>query len=143
MNAFSDINIDRPNVTIHVRLSEFNGRFDDAQMWLDNAVMNSMLPFMPKRTGSMVQRTRARSTAMMGTGEVCAAVPPYGRFQYGGLVMIDPVTGSPWARKNAVKALTDRPLHYSQPGAMPKWFEPAKARDLQMWIDGVEERLTE
>ena len=143
MNTISDIDIDEKSISIHVRLSEFNTRLDDAQMWLDNAVMNSMLPFMPKRTGSMVQRTRARSTAMMGTGEVCAAVAPYGRFQYGGLVMVDPVTGSPWARKNAVKVLTDRPLRYSQPNAQPKWFGAANAKDKKMWIDGVAERLTE
>ena len=143
MNTISDIDIDEKSISIHMRLSEFNTRLDDAQMWLDNAVMNSMLPFMPKRTGSMVQRTRARSTAMMGTGEVCAAVAPYGRFQYGGLVMVDPVTGSPWARKNAVKVLTGRPLHYSQPNAQPKWFDAAKARDAQTWINGVAERLTE
>lgn len=141
MNSFSDININTANITVNIRLSEFNERFNDAQTWLDTAIMNSMLPFMPKRTGSLVQRTRSISTGMAGTGQICAAASPYGRYQYYGVVMVDPVTGSPWAT-HTPKQVTGRPLKYSQPNATPKWFETAKAKDLGVWTQGVAERLS-
>lgn len=41
---------------------------------------------------------------------------PYARYQYYGYVMVDPDTGSPWARKGVKKVLTDRPIQYGNGG---------------------------
>ena len=36
---------------------------------------------------------------------------------------------------------TDRPLKYSDPQAVPQWFEHAKRQNKQFWIDGVKEKI--
>ena len=99
--------------------------------------MNDMVPYMPHRDGTFVNLTRMRSSALQGTGKVVAGAPPQGRFLYEGKVMVDPVTGSPWARKGAKKVVTERPLTYSNPQATPHWFDTAKDAHGKSWIKGV------
>lgn len=127
-------------IHVNLDLTRFDEQLQRAQYYLDSQVMNDMVPFMPMQTGTLINNTRARSAAMAGTGKVCAAAPPYGRFQYMGKVMIDPVTGSPWARKGAKKIVTDRPLTYSNPRAVPFWFDEAKKTSSAKWIKGVKQR---
>lgn len=104
-----------------------------AQWRLDNQIMQDMIPFMPQQTGTFINVTQAQSSAMAGTGKVCAGAPPMGRFLYEGKVMIDPLTGSAWARAGAKKIVTDKPLTYANPMATPHWFETAKALHLKDW----------
>lgn len=125
------------DITVDVSLNRFEKQFQDAQYYLDGEVMNDMVPYMPHRDGIFVNLTRMRSAALQGTGKVIAGAPPQGRFLYGGKVMVDPVTGSPWARKGAKKVVTDRPLTYSNPKATPHWFDTAKEKHGQSWIKGV------
>lgn len=116
------------------RLKE-NGQ--KAQYWLDSQVMTDMMPLMPMDTGTFINATLFQSQALAGTGTVIAGIGPMGRFLYEGLVMVDPVTGSPFARPGAKKVVTDRPLTYSRPGAVSHWFDEAKAIHLQDWIRGI------
>lgn len=125
------------DITVDVSLNRFEKQFQDAQYYLDGEVMNDMVPYMPHRDGIFVNLTRMRSAALQGTGKVIAGAPPQGRFLYEGKVMVDPVTGSPWARKGAKKVVTDRPLTYSNPKATPHWFDTAKEKHGQSWIKGV------
>lgn len=137
---FKDINVTGRHVRIKVDMSRFEKNFQDAQKWLDNQVMTSMLPFMPRVTGTFIDNTRAKSISLAGSGIVCAGYKPHGQFLYGGKVMVDPVTGSAWARKDAGKVLTNKPLTYSNPQATPQWFETAKRRDGDMWVREVKKR---
>lgn len=137
MDNFPDYHISQDGVTIRVSMKRPNANLAKAQIWLEQQVMNDMLPVMPFLTGSLQQRTRAMNTIMLGSGKVWAAAPPYGRFLYGGKVMVDPVTGSPWARKGAKKALTDRNLTFSRPGATARWFEAVKPARLPRWKAGA------
>lgn len=125
------------DITLDVSLNRFEKQFQDAQYYLDGEVMNDMVPYMPHRDGIFVNLTRMRSAALQGTGKVIAGAPPQGRFLYEGKVMVDPVTGSPWARKGAKKVVTDRPLTYSNPKVTPHWFDTAKEKHGQSWIKGV------
>lgn len=111
----------------------FEERLKRAQYLLDIQVMIDMEHRMPRQTGQFIQLTKARSVAYAGTGKVIAGAPPFGRFLYYGKVMVDPVTGSPWARKGTKKILTDRDLKFWYPGAVPHWFEAAKAERIQDW----------
>lgn len=111
----------------------FEERLKRAQYLLDVQVMIDMEHRMPRQTGQFIQLTKARSVAHAGTGKVIAGAPPFGHFLYVGKVMVDPVTGSPWARKGTRKILTDRDLKFWYPGAVPHWFEAAKAERLQDW----------
>ena len=135
--SFSIVNGD---VQIKVDLSRFERQFRDAQEKLDMAIMESMIPFMPKQTGNFIDRTIIMSTALAGTGIVVAAAPPMGRFLYEGLVMVDPVTGSAWAREAAEKVVTSKAIDYFK-GANPQvtdhWFDAAKKADLKDWVSLV------
>ena len=62
-----------------------------------------------------------------------------GRFLYEGKVMVDPVTGSPWAREGAKKVVTERSLTYSNPKATPHWFDTAKDAHGKTWVKGVKQ----
>lgn len=109
-------------------------RLNRAQYLLDVQVMIDMEHRMPRQTGQFIQLTKARSVTYAGTGKVIAGAPPFGHFLYTGKVMIDPVTGSTWARRGTKKIYTDRDLKFWYPGATPHWFEAAKAERLQDWI---------
>ena len=125
------------DIKVDVKLDRFEKQFQEAQYYLDGQVMNDMVPYMPHRDGIFVNLTRMRSAALQGTGKVVAGAPPQGRFLYEGKVMIDPVTGSPWARKGAKKVVTERPLTYSNPKATPHWFDTAKDAHGKAWVKGV------
>lgn len=134
---FKDISVVKGDTKVNIKLDRFSDQFQRAQYWLDSQVMNDMVPLMPHVSGMFVNLTRARSAALAGSGQVVAAAPPYGRFLYYGKVMVDPETGSPFARKDVKKIVTDRPLKYSNPNAVPEWFEEAKKRHLSQWVEGV------
>lgn len=87
-------------------------------------------PFVPMRTGSLNQRTEVKENTVVYPG-------PYARFLYYGKVMVDPETGSPWARKGKTKVVTDRDLVFTtdfHPQAGPFWFERSKAQNLPKWL---------
>lgn len=134
---FPGFSIVSGDIKADVSLNRFEEQFQEAQFWLDGQVMNDMVPYMPHRDGTFINLTRMRSAALQGTGKVVAGAPPQGRFLYEGKVMVDPVTGSPWARKGAKKVVTERPLTYSNPKATPHWFDTAKENHGKSWIKGV------
>lgn len=130
-------NYSKPNVEMRINLSRFERQYEDAQFALDNMVMTSMQPYMPHRTGTFINVTKAMSAAIAGSGTVVAAAPPMGRFLYEGKVMVDPETNSPWARPGAKKVVTDRELKYSNPKATPHWFDTAKKNHGKSWVKEV------
>lgn len=134
---FPGFSIVSGDINADVSLNRFEKQFQEAQFWLDGQVMTDMVPYMPHRDGAFVNLTRMRSAALQGTGKVVAGAPPQGRFLYEGKVMVDPVTGSPWARKGAKKVVTERPLTYSNPKATPHWFDTAKETHGKAWVKGV------
>ena len=125
------------DVSVEVDLKRFEKQFTDAQFKLDSAVMTDMIPYMPRVTGTFINVTKAMSAAIAGSGEVVAAAPPYGRFLYNGKVMVDPVTGSPYARKGAKKKVTNKDIKYTNPKATPRWFETAKQKHGDDWIKQI------
>lgn len=137
MKHFEHFSIQDGNIKIDINMDRFNKQFEQAQYQLDTSVMTCMIPYMPRNTDTFINLTKARSAALAGTGEVCAAAPPYGRFLYMGKVMVDPETGSAWARKGATKVVTEKNLTYSNPQATPKWFETAKAKYCKQWVEMV------
>lgn len=128
------------NIKADITMRRFERNFESAQYLLDSNVMSSMVPFMPMRDGVFINATKSASAAMAGSGYVCAAAPPFGRFLYEGKVMVDPLTGSPWAREGAKKIVTDRPLDYDKtrhPYVTDHWFNAAKSKDGKKWVRRV------
>lgn len=134
---FPGFSLVQGDITVDVSLNRFEKQFQEAQYYLDSQIMNDMVPYMPHRDGNFVNVTRLQSAALAGSGKVVAAAPPMGRFLYEGKVMVDPVTGSPWARKGAKKVVTERPLTYGNPKATPYWFDTAKDAHGKSWVKGV------
>lgn len=137
IHHFKGVSFVDGDIRVKIKLDRFSKQFNEAQYQLDGMVMTSMVPYMPHVTGSFVNLTRAQSAALQGSGEVCAAAAPMGRFLYHGKVMIDPITKSPWARPGAKKIVTERDLTYSNPKAVPFWFDKAKEVDGGKWIKRV------
>lgn len=134
----------RAHIDMKVDFDRMETKAEKTQYLLDSRVMEDMIPYMPMRDGLFIATTRAMSQAIAGSGRVVAGAPPFGRFQYEGKVMVDPLTGSPWARKGAKKVVTKRPLKYStaaHPQAQKRWFDVAKKKHLDEWIDLVNKQL--
>lgn len=127
-------------IELDVDLSRFEKQYGKAQYALDSAVMTSMVPYMPMRTGTFVNVTKAMSAAIAGSGTVVAAAPPMGRFLYEGKVMVGERSRSPWANKAEKKVVTEQDLDYFK-GAHPKvtahWFDTAKQNHGKSWVKAV------
>lgn len=108
---------------------------DKAEHVLAIQVEADTVPYVPALTGSLTQRTRAIGKTVVYPG-------PYARYLYYGKLMVDPDTGSPWAKKGATKVLTDRNLVFSQamypnamhPNAQAHWCEASKAQNIEKWV---------
>lgn len=144
------ISLVRGDIKVELDLSRFDGNFEKAQYWLDSQIMTDMVPLMPHRDGVFINRTRTISATIAGSGEVVAAAPPYGRYLYYGKVMVDAQTGRPafyiedvgWRHHKGAKLVaTNRPLQYSNPSAVPEWFEAAKKTHVTEWVKGAQERV--
>lgn len=129
---FPDISIVDGHVRVFIHLDRFSDPFIRAQQWLGDRVLEDCKPLMPLLTGGLQQRSHTENN-----GRRVVFPGPSGRFLYMGKVMVDPDTGSPWARRGVKKVVTNRPLHYSRPGATSHWFDAAKARNGEYWVEGV------
>lgn len=137
------------DMKVNLNMSRFSRQYQEAQYLLDGMVMDSMVPFMPMITGDFINRTRVESTSLQGTGKVCAAAAPYGRFLYEGKTMVDESTGSPYARRGAKKVLVSQysgktnakeNLQYTKSPhtqVQAEWFDAAKRQYGSTWIRKV------
>lgn len=86
-------------------------------------------PFVPALTGSLSNRTQVKGDTIIYPG-------PYARFLYYGKLMVDPNTGSSWAKEGETKVVTDKDLVFSQAmhtNAQSHWFEASKAVNMEKW----------
>ena len=89
IHHFKGFSVVDGDMKIKLNMDRFSRQYQEAQYLLDGMVMDSMVPFMPMITGNFINRTRVESTSLQGTGKVCAAAAPYGRFLYEGKGMVD------------------------------------------------------
>lgn len=134
IHHFKDFSIKRSGVEIELDMGTTEENFNRAQFELDSAVMTSMEKLMPMNTGSLIDRTKAESAALAGSGKVIAAVGPYGRFLYMGKVMVGERSKSAWAKKGEKKIVTANRLTFERAAARPKWFDYAKSQYGEMWV---------
>lgn len=110
-------------MSANIRLSVFGGRFEKAQLWLDREIMNDMRPLVPYRTGIFLKKIEANNRVFAGTGRVVTAVPPQGKWLYGGVTK------------------SGKPIHYTNPLSVPQWGAVVVQRNLGKYKAGVKERL--
>lgn len=148
------ISISNKDVRVDVKFYRFAKQFHDAQFILDTDVMTSMIPLMPSNDGNFKKLTKLQSDSLAGSGLVVAAAKPQGRFLYYGKKMVDSVTGKGprkipngpndfvWRYKKGAELIaTNENLNLTRgnPSAVPRWFETAKQRDLDKWVNNVKE----
>ena len=100
---FDDITMKNRYLYCKIALSRYNPKFEEAQKWLDQTVMQKMIPMIPYRTGAFLGRILEANAGQYGTGRIKAAVPPQGRYLYGGV------------------SRSGKPLHYTNPKSVPFW----------------------
>ena len=87
-------------------------------------------PYVPALTGDLDRRTRVDGKNIIYPG-------PQSRYLYYGKLMVDPETGSSYAKKGNTKVLTDKDLVFTQSmhaQAQSHWFEASKSENLEKWI---------
>ena len=104
MFHFPNISIVEADIKVNVNLDRFEKQFQDAQLWLDEQVWTGTKKYIPQRDGILINTTNTQNESLKGSGKVYAGYGPYARFLYMGKVMVDPETGSPWARPKAKKS---------------------------------------
>lgn len=146
---FDGVSVVDGDIRVNIDFSRYEVGFAKAQAWIGEQVLQDCRALMPLSTGGLQQRSHTdnskhlRDESQTKNGGRQVVFPgPYARFQYGGLVMVDPDTNSPWAKPGAKKVLTDRHLQYSRPEAVSHWFDEAKARNGEYWIKKVKEIAT-
>nr|DAQ79806.1 MAG TPA: Minor capsid protein [Caudoviricetes sp.] len=136
-------------VRVKVDLGSLEQRMHEAQQWLGDRVLEDCRACMPHQTGDLQQRSKTEDG-----GKRVVFPGPYARYLYHGKVMVDkdtkkgprkiPTEAGGYVlrfRKGAKLVATDRPLKYSNPQAVPEWFEHAKRQYGQFWIEGVAEKI--
>lgn len=114
------------NVKTDLDFGKYESRVERAQEILTNEVLKDTRQFVPFLNGVLANTAQAsRNTITYST--------PYARFLWQGLVMVDPETGSPWARPGATKVVTGKNLVFSNGKARAKWIEPSKAANMATW----------
>lgn len=150
MSSFIRFSCSADGLHAVVDIQAFNTRVREAQQWLGDRVLEDCKACMPLgsgNTGGLQQRSHTEDD-----GKRVVFPGPYARYLYYGKVMVDRETGKgprkiPMSsgdyilrfRKGAKLIATNRPLKYSDPQAVPEWFEHAKRQYEQFWIDGVNE----
>ena len=123
---YKDVSYVKGRVQVNLRFSKYGPRFAKAQEWLGQQVLADSKLYMPLKTGSLQQRSYVTDG-----GRQVVFPGPYARYLYMGKVMVDPETGSPWARKGAVKVVADRDLRFAT--GVPRWAEVAQNEHGKEW----------
>ena len=149
MSDFPKITYDSGGVHVRLDLRGYAERHRKAQQWLGDRVLEDCRACMPHLTGGLQQRSHTEDD-----GRKVIFPGPTAGYLYRGKVMVDSITGKgprkiPTGpgeyilrfRKGAKLVPTTRNLNYSNPQAVPEWFEHAKKQNKQFWIEGSAEIL--
>ena len=118
----------RFDVKVEINDAKLKARVDRANEILANEAMKDTDKFVPKLTGTLSGGARVSDGQIVYPG-------PYARYLYHGKLMVDPETGSSYARKGSTKTLTGKSINVakSNPMAQPEWFEVSKGLNLGKW----------
>lgn len=118
----------RFDVKVEINDAKLKARVGHANEILANEALKDTDKFVPKLTGTLSGGARVAGDTIIYPG-------PYAQYLYHGKLMVDPETGSSYARKGSTKTLTGKPLNVakSNPMAQPEWFEVSKGMNLEKW----------
>lgn len=115
---------------------EFEASFNRARRMVKSEIVKDSAKFTPMRDGTLKRSVIPSSTR---DDQYLIWNTPYAKFLYKGLVMVDPLTGSPYARKGARKILKvpHKNLKFykgANSRAGSEWFNKAKEMNLNKWL---------
>lgn len=90
-------------------------------------------PFVPALGSALANTTKVDGGKIIYGGRGA----PYARYLYYGKLMVDPTTGSPYAKHGVTKVLTNRDLVFNKTvhgDAQDHWFEASKSMNLDKWL---------
>ena len=123
---------------------------DHAQDVLDAAVLDDMLRYVPKDTGTLQSEIVTINALERGRVIIYPPNSEYAHYQHEGVVYEDPVLkaagfyidGVGWrSRKGVKKVRTTRKLKYSQPDAKSNWGRYAISHHKKEWLKKVKKAL--
>lgn len=114
--------------------ASWSGTFHKAQVFVDSEVIRLSEPLVPKRDKVLIRSATVHT--QLGSGTVIYRTP-YARYQYYGKLMVDPETGSSWARAGVTKVLTNRDLGHAEPPRGAFWFETMKEKHKKDILEGA------
>lgn len=133
------INTTVGSVNIKIDTKRIDKNLRNAQAALNTAIRDDCEPLVPHLNGGL------RGSFRFGNGDIHSGfvewTAPYSHFQYVGFVRTDE-RGRVFVGKEEEKpVLTNRPLHYGEPGATSEWFEVAKKNNLEKWKKIVKDEV--
>lgn len=117
------VSMDRNAVKMRIQ-----GASERAVAEVSKQVLADCNEFCPKDYGVLINSSEIHSNFKKG---LLVWSTPYARYLYYGVLMVDSVTGSPWARKGSTKVLTDTPLQYANGCSL--WCEKARETYNEDW----------
>ena len=123
----------RYSLAIDIPDDVLDGRIKKANAWLQEEIIKDTDQFVPALTGAL-------STNVHRDGNAIVYAMPYARYLYYGKLMIDPETGSSYARKGSKNLIFNKSMH---PQATSHWFEVSKAVNEEKWEQGVKKILAD
>lgn len=106
-------------------------------------ILSDCNKYCPEDTGTLIDGSASGSTVIGGEQPAMALYwpPPYARYLYYGMLMVDPDTLSPYAQKNSSKILTNTSLTYTKPEACKLWCEKAREVYGEEWRELLEKSM--
>ena len=120
----------RVNVRVDIDPSQVERNAERAQEILAVRAMHDTDQFVPAKTGLLTNMSRVEN------GKQIVYLGPYAQYLYHGKLMVDPGTGSSYAKKGSTKTLTGKDLVFSKAmhgKAQSEWFEASKSLNLDKW----------
>ena len=102
--AMKDIVLKEDSIKAKVGLFRWNKKFDEAQIWLEKAILEKAKPIIPYKTGVFLGQIMEAHGGREGSGRVIMSAPPQGHYLYKG-----------------VSRFSGKPLHYTNPRTVPYW----------------------
>lgn len=124
------VHIERWGISTHLRQNA-----DRAERVLAERMKADMDPYVPSRSGATRAGTRVEANRIIYPG-------PNSGVMYRGVVQVDPVTHSPYARAGTRKVASERKIRYSRPGATSHWLTPAKRANIKEWQQLMAKEVT-
>lgn len=128
-------------VESHINIPRNLAKVENKQYWTfaANEWHRLMTPYVPYLGGALAETVKINSGKLYGEVEY---ISPYAHYIYEGRLMVDPDTGSSWAKAGAKKVYTGAELdlsHNKHPLSSAHWDKAAEPTQKPKLIDAMQD----